>query len=101
MRGARTACYAYVLIYWDSDKLVIEERSIRWVALSCLYRRCVLELLRDWFEWRNAKALLRQGFGGHPSQAKDGGAEGIRTPDLVRARDALSQLSHCPTRTIL
>lgn len=26
----------------------------------------------------------------------DGGAEGIRTPDLIRARDALSQLSHGP-----
>lgn len=25
-----------------------------------------------------------------------GGAEGIRTPDLIRARDALSQLSHGP-----
>ena len=26
----------------------------------------------------------------------DGGAEEIRTPDLIRAKDALSQLSHCP-----
>lgn len=26
----------------------------------------------------------------------NGGAEGIRTPDLIRARDALSQLSHGP-----
>jgi hypothetical protein len=29
----------------------------------------------------------------------DGGAEGIRTPDLFRAREALSQLSHCPRST--
>ena len=28
--------------------------------------------------------------------ASNGGAEGIRTPDLFRAREALSQLSHCP-----
>jgi hypothetical protein len=26
-----------------------------------------------------------------------GGAEGIRTPDLLRAREALSQLSYSPT----
>ncbi len=26
----------------------------------------------------------------------DGGAEGIRTPDLLRAREALSQLSYSP-----
>ena len=26
----------------------------------------------------------------------DGGAEGDRTPDLVIANDALSQLSYCP-----
>lgn len=32
---------------------------------------------------------------------KVGGAEGDRTPDLVRARDALSQLSHCPTGKII
>ncbi len=25
-----------------------------------------------------------------------GGAEGIRTPDLIRARDAFSQLNYCP-----
>jgi hypothetical protein len=29
-----------------------------------------------------------------------GGAEGTRTPDLIRARDALSQLSYGPTVTI-
>jgi hypothetical protein len=28
--------------------------------------------------------------------AISGGAEGVRTPDLIRARDALSQLSHGP-----
>ena len=28
--------------------------------------------------------------------AEDGGAEGIRTPDLLRAREALSQLSYGP-----
>ena len=26
----------------------------------------------------------------------DGGAEGIRTPDLFRAREAFSQLNYCP-----
>ena len=31
------------------------------------------------------------------SESGLGGADGIRTHDLVRARDALSQLSHCPT----
>ena len=29
-----------------------------------------------------------------------GGAEGIRTPGLIRARDALSQLSYCPSPTL-
>ena len=28
--------------------------------------------------------------------SSSGGAEGVRTPDLIRARDALSQLSHGP-----
>ena len=31
------------------------------------------------------------------SRHKLGGAEGIRTPDLLRAREALSQLSYSPT----
>ena len=30
-----------------------------------------------------------------------GGAEGVRTPDLIRARDALSQLSHGPIGCII
>ena len=30
-----------------------------------------------------------------------GGAEGIRTPDLLRAREALSQLSYSPVRDII
>ncbi len=29
-----------------------------------------------------------------------GGAEGIRTPDLLRAREALSQLSYSPYRLL-
>ena len=30
-----------------------------------------------------------------------GGAEGIRTPDLLRARQALSQLSYSPSDSIV
>ena len=33
---------------------------------------------------------------GNPWAAGNGGAEGDRTPDLVIANDALSQLSYCP-----
>ncbi len=35
--------------------------------------------------------------GKFPGILKPGGAEGSRTPDLIRARDALSHLSYCPT----
>gem|GEM_PF-3199591 len=38
---------------------------------------------------------------GVPPTAKLGGAEGIRTPDLLRARQALSQLSYSPTADIV
>ena len=30
-----------------------------------------------------------------------GGAEGVRTPDLVIANDALSQLSYCPNPRVI
>ena len=52
------------------------------------------------------KVLLRQGYGGHhPSlrtskrrfRAKDGGAEGSRTPDLLIANETLYQLSYDPS----
>ena len=55
--------------------------------------------------WR--KVLLRQGYGGHhPTletserrfRAKDGGAEGIRTPDLLIANQPLYQLSYDPSQ---
>jgi hypothetical protein len=47
--------------------------------------------------------MLRDGapFGAHPlasfARPRDGD-EGIRTPDLLRAREALSQLSYIPVR---
>ena len=34
-------------------------------------------------------------------ETKIGGAEGIRTPDLLRAREALSQLSYSPRMSYL
>ena len=34
----------------------------------------------------------------HPSQANPTEADGTRTPDLISAIDALSQLSYAPTR---
>ena len=36
-----------------------------------------------------------------PSSQKDGGGERTRTDDLLRARQALSQLSYTPKKTIL
>ena len=53
------------------------------------------------------KVLLRRGYGGHhPApgtsklrfRAQDGGAEGVRTPDLLNAIQALYQLSYDPIR---
>ena len=53
---------------------------------------------------------MRQGYGGHhPSletskrrfRAKDGGAEGIRTPDLLIANQPLYQLSYDPSQFCL
>ena len=39
----------------------------------------------------------RRHFGGATENSIDGGAEEDRTPDLLRARQALSQLSYGPS----
>lgn len=45
--------------------------------------------------------LAVKSFRTTPSFRKDGGAEGDRTPDLVIANDALSQLSYGPKERCL
>lgn len=47
------------------------------------------ELLKGWFDLHSIYATTLK-------IANSGGAEGIRTPDLIRARDAFSQLNYCP-----
>lgn len=50
---------------------------------------------------RGVNVISSGGMGGGAVDIFNGGAEGNRTLDLVRAKDALSQLSHCPTVTII
>jgi hypothetical protein len=60
-----------------------------------------------WLGTRRCKVLLREGYGGHQPalvtserrfRAKAGGAEGIRTPDLLIANQPLYQLSYDPSQ---
>ena len=42
---------------------------------------------------------MQQTFGNHGKTIKDGGAKGIRTPDLLNAIQTLYQLSYDPIRS--
>jgi hypothetical protein len=46
--------------------------------------------------WRPATASVHDGVHDGAEEAADGGAREDRTPDLLRARQALSQLSYGP-----
>ncbi len=56
--------------------------------------RAVQNLLEGWAE--NAARVPGKRHTFNTSRGRSGGAEGDRTPDLVIANDALSQLSYCP-----